>query len=105
MAQESWSLTPPAGSKLLQVGIGAEQAPDDWVYLAPVGDAPLTFPLPEPSTLAPSRPRPPGQRVSWYVDTGLFTTSSFDYDDFSLALMQPDAWVRAEPYVYVRARD
>jgi hypothetical protein len=105
VAQESWSLTPPEGTKLLQVGIGAALAPDDWLYMAPVGEQPVAFQLPEPSTLAPSRPRPPGQHVSWYVDTGLFTTSAFDYDDFSLAFMQPDAWVRAEPYVYVRAKE
>ncbi|MCP3140673.1 Kelch repeat-containing protein [Pyxidicoccus xibeiensis] len=99
---ESWSLTPPEGAQLLRVGIGAAEAPDDWVYLAPLGDVPVTFQLPEPSTLAPSRPRPPGQRVSWYVETGFFT-GGFDYDDFSLQWSQPDAWSGVQPYVYVRA--
>ncbi|MFP2929334.1 kelch repeat-containing protein [Pyxidicoccus sp. 3LG] len=103
VAEETWSLVPPVGARLLRVGISAAEAPDDWVYFAPVSDMPTTFQLPEPSTLAPSRPRPPGQRVSWYVDTAFFGTRGFDYDDFSLEWTRPDAWSQVRPYVYVRA--
>jgi hypothetical protein len=105
VVESSWSLTPPAGMQLLWVGIGAAEAPDDWLYIAPLEDLPVAFQLPEPSTLAPSRPMPPGQRVSWYAATYQFTTNSFDYNDFSVAWTREDTGVRVEPYVYVRARN
>ncbi|QSQ26759.1 putative Ig domain-containing protein [Pyxidicoccus parkwayensis] len=104
VTQESWSLTPPEGARLLWVGVGAAEAPDDWVYLAPASHVPTAFQLPEPSTLAPSRPRPQGQRVSWYVEMAIFNTRAFDYDDFSFQWTSPDVWSSVQPFVYVRAQ-
>lgn len=59
----------PEGTIAFDLSAAPEGSPTRWRYTSRAGAGPQTFTPPEPSTLAPSQPRPSGQQVRWQAFT------------------------------------
>jgi len=101
VSEEQHALTLPEGTALWRATRGSYNMMVEWVYVGSGRQPSAAFRFPEPSTLAPSRPTPPGQYVGWEVEAAL-TSRDFHYDDFTWSSLRPDAWAGTLPYGYVR---
>jgi hypothetical protein len=77
-----FSLVAPADAKIAYVYRGAFLETYDWKMTAPATGGAMTFVFPPPSTLAPARLRPSGQRAQWDPNFDLYDTGApFNYHD------------------------
>jgi hypothetical protein len=103
----NFSFNAPSGTRMFIAARSAYQMGTDWDYTSRGMAGANSFSFPLASTLAPSRPAPSNQAVSWSMGTYTFPAGApFNYDNFRWPFIRSlggaDGFGQTQGHAYIR---